>query len=82
MEFFSTYPGMYVPQPLALRHDAGDSGAKDLACEALALTKMNWNNTQFDGHAPITIRAARQLGNILKYVRPDDPVEPRYANYM
>jgi hypothetical protein len=82
VEFFSTYPGMYVPQPLALRHDAGDSAAKDLAREALALTKMNWNNTQFDGHAPITIRAARQVGNILKYVGPDDPVEPRYANYM
>jgi hypothetical protein len=32
---------------------------------------MNWNNTQFDGHAPITIRAARQVGNILNYVGPD-----------
>jgi hypothetical protein len=43
---------------------------------------MNWNN-QFDGYAPITIRAASQVGNILKYVgRPDDPVEPRCANYM
>lgn len=31
---------------------------------------------------PITIRAARQVGNILKYVGPEDPVEPRYANYM
>jgi hypothetical protein len=82
VEFFSTYPGMYVPQPLALRHDAGDSAATDLAREVLALTKMNWNNTQFDGRAPITIRPARQVGNILKYVGPDDPVEPRYANYM
>jgi hypothetical protein len=82
VEFFATYPGMYVPQPLALRLDAADTAAKDLAREALALTKMNWNNTQFDGHAPITIRAARQVGNILKYVGPDDPVEPRYASYM
>jgi hypothetical protein len=56
--------------------------AEELARETLALTKMNWNNTQFDGHAPITIRAARQVGNILKYVGPDDPLEPRYANYM
>jgi hypothetical protein len=82
VEFFATYPGMYVPQPLALRLDAGDTAAKDLAREALALTKMNWNNTQFDGYAPITTRAARQVGNILEYVGPDDPVEPRYANYM
>jgi hypothetical protein len=49
---------------------------------SLALTKMNWNNTQFEGQAPITIRAPRRVGNILKYVGPDDPVEPRYANYM
>lgn len=82
VEFFSTYPGMYVPQPLAMRIDAGDTTAKELARETLALTKMNWNNTQFDGHAPITIRAARQVGNILKYVGPYDPLEPRYANYM
>ena len=82
VEFFSTYPGMYVPQPLAMRIDAGDTTAKELARETLALTKMNWNNTQFDGHAPITIRAARQVGSILKYVGPDDPLESRYANYM
>jgi hypothetical protein len=43
---------------------------------------MNWNNTQFDGHDPITVRAARQVGKILKYVGPDEPVEPRYAHYM
>jgi hypothetical protein len=82
VEFFATYPGMYVPQPLSLRVDEGDTTPKELAREALALTKLNWNNTQFDGYSPITIRAARQVGNILKYVRPDDPVESRYANYM
>ena len=49
VEFFSTYPGMYVPQPLAMRVDAGDTTAKELARETLALTKMNWNDTQFDG---------------------------------
>ena len=34
------------------------------------------------GLSSAAIRAARQVGNILKYVGPDDPVEPRYANYM
>ena len=44
---------------------------------------MNWNNTQFDGLEPITVRAARQVGSILKYI--DDPKLPyqsRYSFYM
>lgn len=28
---------------------------------------MIWNDKRFDGHIPITIRAARQVGKILKY---------------
>ena len=47
-----------------------------LAQEILALTKMNWNNTQFDGGQPITLRCARQVGHILKYLGPNDPCEP------
>lgn len=80
--FFGTYPGMYVPQPLGIRCDHTESTPRALAEEVLALTKMNWNNTQFDCHDPITVRAARQVGKILKYVAPDEPVEPRYAHYI
>ena len=50
---------------------ARQAGVWRIYSDTLALTKMNWNNTQFDGHAPITIRAARQVGNILNYVGPD-----------
>jgi hypothetical protein len=34
---------------------------------------MNWNGTQFDGALPITLKAARQVGDILKCV-PDDTI--------
>jgi hypothetical protein len=37
--------------------------------DILALTKMNWNSTQFDGALPIPIRVARQVGKVLKHVR-------------
>lgn len=82
VDFFRTYPGPYVPQPLSIRCEETDLTPRDLAEEALALTKMNWNNTQFDGYWPITVRAAREVGNILKYVRPEEPIEARYAYYM
>ena len=50
--------------------------------ESLTLTKMNWNNTQFDGALPITMKAARQVGDILKYVPDGQTIDPRYRFYM
>ena len=82
VDFFSTYPGLYVPRPLLFRCDNTEQTPKFLAQEILALTKMNWNNTQFDGAEPITIRAARQVGSILKYVDEGGRVQPRYSFYM
>jgi hypothetical protein len=47
---------------------------------------MNWNNTQFDGALPITMKAAmkaaRQVGDILKYVPDGQTIDPRYRFYM
>ena len=55
---------------------------KTIAAEILALTKMNWNNTQLDNAMPITIKAARQVGEILKYVPDDAYLESNYCYYM
>ena len=83
VDFFETYPGMYVPRPLLFRCEAIDETPKNLARELLALTKMDWNRTRFDGHSPLTIEAARRVGDILRYV----PIEEKdiadsYARYM
>jgi hypothetical protein len=51
-----------------------------IAKEILGLTKMNWNNSQFDGGEPITLRVARQVGSILKYLGLE--YEPYYRYYM
>lgn len=82
VDFFSTYPGMYVPRPLLIRCERTEQTPKFLAQEILALTKMNWNNTQFDGGDPITIRAARQVGAILKYVPNNSGIASAYRYYM
>jgi hypothetical protein len=50
--------------------------------ETLAPTKMNWNGTQFVGALPITLKAARQVGDILKYVSDGITPDPRYRFYM
>lgn len=82
VEFFRTYPGMYVPRPLMLRCQVLGQPLRDVAAETLALTKMNWNNTQFDNGLPITIAAARQVGEVLKYVPEGQEIAPRYSFYM
>jgi len=66
--YYRTYPGLRVPRPLLLRPYSCDTVLWELAVEVLALTKMNWNSTQFDQALPIPIRAARQVGRVLKYV--------------
>jgi len=80
VDFFSAYPGMYIPLPLGFRCDSVAETPLFIGQEILALTKMNWNNNQFDGGMPITLRAARQVGNILKYL--DTDYEPYYRFYM
>ncbi len=80
VDFYTAYPGMYIPLPLGFRCDQTSETPKFIAKEILGLTKMNWNNSQFDGGEPITLRAARQVGSILKYLGSD--YEPYYRYYM
>jgi len=83
--FFETYPGLYVPRALELRLDAVEQSRDALCRETLALTKMNWNSTQFDMRDPVTLHAARRVGDILKYVpidAPADRIARRYSFYM
>jgi argonaute-like protein implicated in RNA metabolism and viral defense len=83
VEFFETYPGMYTPRPLRLKMEFGDQTPTFLAKEVLGLTKMNWNNTQFDNSMPITLAAARQVGNVVKYIADEEKeINPHYSFYM
>jgi hypothetical protein len=80
--FYETYPGMYVPHPILFKTELSERPSCDLAKEILALTKMNWNSTQFDHTEPITICAARRVGDVLKYLPQDMELCPRYSYYM
>jgi hypothetical protein len=82
VDFFQTYPGQYIPRPFVFRCEHTHQTPTFLAREILALSKMNWNKTQFDGGSPITVDAARKVSGILKYVGPDDPIAHRYSHYM
>lgn len=79
--YFRTYPGMYVPRGLEFTRDDGETAAIELAKELLDLSKLNFNNTQFDSGDPITIRAARRVGDILKHVGEDKSVQSRFRYF-
>lgn len=82
VDFYETYPGMYIPRSLGLTIAEAESRPRALAEELLALTKMNWNNTQFDNSEPIIATAARKVGRILKYIDVTARPLSRYSFYM
>ena len=79
--YFRTYPGMYIPRALEFSRDYGEGRPLDLAQELLELSKLNFNNTQFDSGDPITIRAARRVGDILKHVAVGRAVQSRFRYF-
>lgn len=83
VKYYRTQTSLYIPQPLEIRIVESDESPNTICSEILGLTKMNWNNTQFDGKYPITIACARKVGEVMKYLTDKDP-EPQisYSFYM
>lgn len=80
--YYGTYPGLRVPRPLLLvPHKNSDSALTRLAEEVLALTKVNWNTTQFDQKLPAPIKAAREVGRILKHIEYGTAISPDFRKY-
>ncbi|MGO3932188.1 argonaute/piwi family protein [Rhodopseudomonas pseudopalustris] len=80
--YYGTYPGQYDPRPLLLcPYQGSDSTVAQIAGEVLALTKVNWNSTQMNQKLPIPIRAARAVGEVLKYTT-NQKISSDYARYI
>jgi hypothetical protein len=79
--YFKVYPGAYIPRALEFVRDDGETSASDLAQELVGLSKLNFNNTQFDSGDPITVRAARRVGDILKHVPSGKKVNARFRYF-
>ena len=80
--YYGTYPGLRVPRPLLLvPHENSDSALHRLAEEVLALTKVNWNSTQFDQKLPAPIKASREVGRVLKHIPFGNAVSSDFRKY-
>lgn len=80
--YYETYPGQYIPSPVVIKLAKYDESPNLICDEILALTKMNWNNTQFDRRLPITIECAKNVGEILKYLDDGEDMQLKYSFYM
>ncbi len=79
--YFQVYPGAYIPRALEFTRADGETSAGELARELMGLSKLNFNNTQFDTGDPITVRAARRVGDILKHVPSGRKINSRFRYF-
>jgi hypothetical protein len=79
--YFQVYPGAYIPRAIEFIREEGETNAAELARELVGLSKLNFNNTQFDTGDPITVRAARRVGDILKHVPDGKKVNSRFRYF-
>jgi Piwi domain len=82
VDFYRSYPGQYVPRPIEIHFDKIERRPDRLLAEVLGLTKMNWNSTRFVNAEPITLAAARSVGDVLRYVKTSHGIQSRYSYYM
>lgn len=61
-----------IPKPLQLIRHAGSGPLEMIAHEALALTKMDWNNDALYDPVPVSIRYSQRLAKTIANV-PDLP---------
>lgn len=77
-----TYDGPHVPRALELHRMRGDSPIERLAQEVLALSRVDWNTTDFAVGMPITLNFADRVGEILTEFPADRTPESAYRFYM
>jgi hypothetical protein len=80
--YLRQYDGPRVPRPLEITERYGDTSVEELAREILALTRLNWNTTDYCCYEPITLEFSRRVGEILGKVSPGEKTQEQYRYYM
>jgi hypothetical protein len=60
-----TYPGLEVPNPLAVEINRGEARIEFVLSDILGLTKLNFNSCIFADGNPITLKFADAIGEVL-----------------
>jgi hypothetical protein len=79
--WWNEYPGPHIPAPIQLG-SAGETDIRQRAHEILALSKMNWNNTEGISRYPITISFAKRVGQLMNELPENQAPNPSYRFHM
>lgn len=79
--WWNEYPGPHIPAPIQIGA-AGDTDIRQRAAEILALTKMNWNNTEGLSRYPITLSFAKRVGQLMNELSDNQAPNPSYRFHM
>ena len=71
-----------VPRPLQITEHYGDTPLDELAREVLALTRLNWNTTDYCIYEPVTLKFSDSVGEVLGRLPAGISVKENYAYYM
>lgn len=77
-----SYLGPRVPRPLEITEHYGDTSQDEIAKEIIALTRLDWNTTDYCCYLPITLKFARKVGDILGQTPQDRKIRQQYRFYM
>ena len=69
----ATYQGFETPKPLSVQITHGEADLLQVLGDVLALTKVNYNASDFASGLPVTLKFADRVGEILM-------ASPRTAN--
>jgi hypothetical protein len=79
--WWNEYPGPHIPAPIQLG-SAGETDIRQRAHEILALSKMNWNNTEGISRYPITLSFAKRVGQLMNELPENQAPNPSYRFHM
>ncbi len=83
VQAFSSYLGPSVPWPIRFRCDRLSTSIPQVAADIMALTKLDWNNTNFSTSDPVTLSVADKVGQILSESKARQLAPPQgYRYYM
>jgi len=77
-----TYPGLEVPNPLAIEINRGDARIEMVLNDILGLTKLNFNSCIFADGNPITLKFADAIGEVLTAGPVKDVPPPPFRFYI
>jgi hypothetical protein len=77
-----TYMGSETPNPLWIRVVRGTSHIETVLSDILGLTKLNFNSCVFNDRAPVTIKFANAIGDIVTAAPPINEPRLPFKHYI